>query len=150
MLINKFAVLINKFNEDDIMKKKIFTSLFIIIYPWLLLISMVYYQSLNNQIGKFEINIFQIIGFFLIYFFVFAAFIFLFFIKKESFYKVALIIGLMEIILIQVPQILLKVSYNIFLVIYGQMPYNIFIFGTLLTLYIVMFFTNKANIKKIT
>ncbi|KNF09412.1 hypothetical protein CLPU_3c01900 [Gottschalkia purinilytica] len=119
--------------------KKILNNIFLIVYPFLLLITMLYNFSLKDQIIRFNINKFQFIVFILVYFVMFALFIFNFFIKKESFHIVSLIIGLIEIILLQIPQILLRISHNLYSVIYGQIQLNIFIFGTLLTLYILMF-----------
>lgn len=120
-------------------KKSLFNNIFLIIYPVILVIFMLYNISLNDQIKKFNINKFQFISFYMLYFLMFALFIFNFFIKKEIFHIASLIIGLVEIILLQIPQILLKVSHSLYSVIYGQIQLNTFICGTLLTLYIIMF-----------
>lgn len=118
--------------------KKIFNNIFIIIYPFILVITMLFNSSLNEQIITFNINKFQFVFFILAYFFVFALFIFNFFIKRESFHIVSLIIGLIEIILLQIPQISIRISHKLHAVIHGQIQLSIFIFGTLLTLYIIM------------
>lgn len=126
-------------------------NMFLIIYPFILLLTMSYNLSLKEQIIKLNINKFQLISFLLVYFLIFALFMFKFFIKNGNFDLVALIIGSIEIILLQVPPILLKISHNLYSIMYGQIQLTIFMFGTLLTLYIVMFimyYQRYCEIKK--
>ncbi len=53
------------------------------------------------------------------------------------------------IIIIQIPQVLLTISHNLFSIVYGQFQLDIFIFGTLLTLYIIkIIMYYKENHKK--
>lgn len=122
--------------------KKIINNVFLILYPFILPITMLYSSLLNDQINNNNINIFQLIFFLLVYFLIFSLFIFVYFIKKEGFYKVSLIVGIIELILLQIPQILLKISFKLYSIIYGQIQLNIFITGTLLTLYIINFIMN--------
>lgn len=119
-------------------KKNIFNNIFLIIYPIIILISMFFNSSLHEQIIKFNINKLQFIVFILIYFSIFALFIYKFFVKKENFHIVSLIIGIIMVIIIQIPQVLLMISHNLFNIVYGQLQLEIFMFGTLLTLYIMM------------
>ncbi|VIG67683.1 Uncharacterised protein [Clostridioides difficile] len=112
--------------------------MFLIVYPIIILISMFFNSLLHEQILRFNINKLQFMVFILVYFFIFALFIYKFFIKKESFHIVSLIIGMFLIIIIQIPQVLLTISHNLFSIVYGQFQLDIFIFGTLLTLYIII------------
>ncbi|MDY7881617.1 hypothetical protein U0C51_17605, partial [Clostridioides difficile] len=65
------------------------------------------------------------------------------------FHIVSLIIGMFLIIIIQIPQVLLTISHNLFSIVYGQFQLDIFIFGTLLTLYIIkIIMYYKENHKK--
>ncbi|MGO0896280.1 hypothetical protein V438_10865, partial [Clostridioides difficile] len=69
--------------------------------------------------------------------------------KKESFHIVSLIIGMFLIIIIQIPQVLLTILHNLFSIVYGQFQLDIFMFGTLLTLYtIIIIMYYKENHKK--
>lgn len=130
-------------------KKNIFNDMFLIIYPIIILIAMFFNSLLHKQIIRFNINKLQFMVFILVYFLIFALFIYKFFIKKESFHIVSLIIGMFLIIIIQIPQVLLMISHNLFSIVYGQLQLEIFMFGTLLTLYIVMIIMyHKKNHKK--
>lgn len=130
-------------------KKNIFNNMFLIIYPVIILISMFFNSLLHEQIIRFNINKLQFIIFILVYFLIFSLFIYKFLIKKESFHIASLIIGMFLIIIIQIPQVLLMISYNLFSIVYGQLQLEIFMFGTLLTLYIIMIIMYyKENHKK--
>lgn len=124
-------------------KKYIFNNIFLIIYPFILLVSVLCNSFFHEKITKNNLNIFQLICLIIIYFLIFSLFIFIFFIKKDNFHIIPLIIGLIEIIALLVPHFLLKISNNLFSVIYEQLQLSIFMFGTLLTLYtiiLIMFF----------
>lgn len=130
-------------------KKNIFNDMFLIIYPIIILIFMFFSSLLHEQIIRFNINKLQFMVFILVYFLIFALFIYKFFIKKESFHIVSLITGMFLIIIIQIPQVLLMISHNLFSIVYGQFQLEIFMFGTLLTLYIIMIIMYyKENHKK--
>lgn len=130
-------------------KENILNNIFLIIYPFLVLIAMFFNSSLYEQIIRFNINKLQFLIFILVYFLIFALFIYKFFIKKESFHIISLIIGIICIIIMQIPQVLLKISHNLFNIVYNQLQLEIFMFGTILTLYIIMIIMYyKKNNKK--
>ncbi len=122
--------------------------MFLIVYPIIILISMFFNSLLHEQILRFNINKLQFMVFILVYF-LYLHCLYISFYKKESFHIVSLIIGMFLIIIIQIPQVLLTILHNLFSIVYGQFQLDIFMFGTLLTLYtIIIIMYYKENHKK--
>lgn len=137
-------------------KNKILSNLFLIIYPELLLIIM-YLNFCLTEYFKYNFSgfltiLYQYMLLYSVYFLVQVLFIYCFFYKKASYSIASVIIGVVQIILFHVPQLIFGVFTKILgayyiSAIYSQIQLNLVIFGTLLGLYIILFI-NKLSSKK--
>jgi len=119
--------------------KKIVNNSFLMAYPVLILIILMYNNSLREQFMRnFVINPIHLIVLSLVYFSLFAYLIFSFLMRKEEFNLICLVIGLIEIILISLPKFVFILSFNLANAIYSNAILTYWNFGIIFIIYLLM------------
>lgn len=116
-------------------KKSTLNNSFIILYPLLLIIMQNVNLYFNDEIIKNNVNYFEFIVCNFIYFLILGLFVYFYYVKKVHFHVASLVVGILEIVAIQIIAIL---SIKEYLNIFSQLQLNIYIYNSLLALYIVL------------
>jgi len=122
------------------MKKRleIYANLLLIIFPIIIVVNLIINYHSYEAILYNKISFIGLITINIPYFFVLAVFVYVLFIKKIEYNLWILIIGLCEIIILQMPCILLKISYVLFVKMFSQAPLNLILFGSAFVLYALL------------
>jgi len=122
------------------MKKRIgiYANLLLIIFPIVIVLNLIINYHSSKAILYNKISSIGLITVNIPYFFVLAVFVYVLFIKKIEYNLWILIIGLCEIIILQMPRILLKISYELFVKMFSQASLNQILFGSAFVLYALL------------
>jgi len=114
------------------MKKRfgIYANLLLIIFPIVIVLNLIINYHSSKAILYNKISFIGLIIINIPYFFVLAVFVYVLFIKKIEYNLWILIIGLCEIIILQMPRILLNISYELFVKMFSQASLNQILFGS--------------------
>lgn len=113
------------------MNKKILNDLLILLYPLLLLFGVWRHWLLLDKAARmYQIPYVQLILLILIFFLLLGAFTYYFLVLDSEFHFPVLIIGAIELVVLSIP----RISGNVYTVISGKY----LVFGTVLTLYLVL------------
>ena len=122
------------------MKKRIgiYANLLLIIFPIVIVLNLIINYHSSKAILYNKISSIGLITVNIPYFFVLAVFVYVLFIKKIEYNLWILIIGLCEIIILQMPRMLLKISYELFVKMFSQASLNQILFGSAFVLYALL------------
>lgn len=127
-------------------KKRLLYDTFIVIYPFVTVLYLYFASIIIKKIQIGEIHYFSANAFHIPFLLILACFLLFFFIKRNKSHNVSLIIGMAEIVFLQIPQIVRLISFNLYHVLYNQILLSGLIFGTIFTFYIVLLICNIKNI----
>lgn len=116
-----------------VLNKRIFANSFLIIFPIIII------WAISNDYNNHDIIIQNGFNYFTLviggcpYFISLIVYIHMFYINKQDYNLFALFIGIGELIIMQIPQIMNKISYDLFVILYSELYLTLFIcIGTIL------------------
>lgn len=117
------------------MKKKLFSNIFILLYPLVLLSGICCHQlALEEAARTFQPPFALLPALYFIYFLLLAAFAFCFLVKDSACHLSVILIGSAELLLFLFPQAFSLISEAMYQALLGKQ----LVFGTMLTLYLVL------------
>lgn len=117
------------------MHKKILNDFFILLYPVLLLFGVWRHQLIMDEaVRMYQMPFAQLASLIIIFFLLLGLFTYYFLVRNSEFHISVLIIGAAELLLLLFPRIFSGVSESLYIALLGKYT----IFGTILTLYLVL------------
>lgn len=110
---------------------------FIVLFPLITFIFL-YINSLffkHIKTGKFPVAIYLLM---VAYFAIFFLFLYFFIIKKVHYTKISLIIGSILIILLQIPQMILNLSYSFKEILFGDSILTGYVLNAIFVVYLIL------------
>lgn len=128
--------------------KRILREFIIVFYPILAILIYTFGEyMIDGSLDKGGIlSFFKIVLMAVIFFLVFIYFMYIFFVKNESYSRIGVYIGIVEIVLFFFPWLIKQISFQVFYVFYGNLK-NIYILLGLLSIYVLLILKSNYNDK---